>query len=40
MELMLWHDANKNQDGMMHLVCDSKAWSHVNNTWPDLAVEK
>jgi hypothetical protein len=32
-ELMSWHDANKIDDGMVCLVCDSKAWKHVDNTW-------
>jgi hypothetical protein len=31
-KLMTWHGANKNGDGMVHLVCDSKAWKHVDNT--------
>ncbi len=33
MELMSWHDANKNDDGMVRLVFDSKAWKHVDNIW-------
>ncbi len=33
LELMSWHDANKNDDGMVRLVFDSKAWKHVDNIW-------
>ncbi len=39
-ELMSWHDANRSQDGMVCSVCDSKAWTHVDNIWPNLVVEK
>ncbi len=35
-----WHDANKSQDGMVCLVCDSKAWGHINNTWPNFIMDK
>jgi hypothetical protein len=37
---MFWHDANKSQDGMARSVCDSKVWTHVDNTWPNVEVEK
>ncbi len=39
-KLMFWHDANKSQDGMVRSVCDSKAWTYVDNTWLNLEVEK
>jgi hypothetical protein len=38
-ELMSWHNANKNADGLVQFVCDSKAWSHIDNTQPNFAVE-
>jgi len=30
---MSWHDVNKSDDEMVRLVCDSKAWKHVDNIW-------
>lgn len=32
-ELMFWHNFNKNIDGLVCSICDSKTWKHVDNTW-------
>ncbi len=34
-ELMSWHSANISNDGLVCLVCDSKAWKHIDSTWLD-----
>lgn len=36
-ELMPWHNVNKSSDDMVLLVCDSKTWQHIDNTWFDFA---
>ena len=34
--LMQMHFANGSIDGMVRSVFDSKAWKHINNTWPKI----
>ncbi len=36
---MPWHDAKKSDDGMMHLIFDSKACKHVDNIWLKFAID-
>ncbi len=38
-EMMIWHARNKSIDGKVRHVPDSKAWKHIDNTWPDFAIE-
>ena len=38
-ELMKWHVDGKSKDKVMRSVVDSKAWNHVNSTWPEFAKE-
>lgn len=38
-ELMFWHSANISNDGSICLVCDSKAWKHIDSTWPDFVMD-
>lgn len=38
-KLMSWHHTNKSHDGMVHLICDSKVWKHVDITWPNFATD-
>jgi hypothetical protein len=35
---MSWHNANKSNNELVHLVCDSKAWRHIDTTWPYFAI--
>jgi hypothetical protein len=37
--MMTWHSRNKSIDGKVRHVPDSKAWQHIDNTWPDFAIE-
>ncbi len=37
--MMTWHARNKSIDGKVRHVPDSKAWQHIDNTWPDFATE-
>jgi hypothetical protein len=36
---MAWHSANKSNDGLICLVCDSKAWKHIDMTWPNFVLD-
>ncbi len=36
---MTWHARNKSIDGKVRHVLDSKAWQHIDNTWPNFATE-
>jgi hypothetical protein len=36
-ELIFLHIKNKSNDMMVHSVCDSKAWKHIDDTWPNFA---
>jgi hypothetical protein len=36
-DLMVWHNANKSNDGLICYVCDLKAWKHIDTTWLDFA---
>jgi hypothetical protein len=36
-DLMISHNANKSINGLVRLVCDTKAWKHIDMTWPDFA---
>jgi hypothetical protein len=38
-EMMTWHARNKSIDGKVRHVLNSKAWQHIDNTWPDFAIE-
>jgi hypothetical protein len=38
-EMMTWHARNKSTDGKVRHVPDNKAWQHIDNTWPDFAIE-
>ncbi len=37
--MMTWHARNKSIDGKVRHVPDSKAWQHIDNTWPNFATE-
>jgi hypothetical protein len=30
---MVWHNANRNNDGLVRHVVDGKAWAHIDVTW-------
>jgi hypothetical protein len=34
---MRWHHANRSQYGLVRHVADSKAWAHIDNSWPNFA---
>jgi len=36
-ELMRWHHAYTSHDGSVKHAHDSKAWAHIDETWPDFA---
>jgi len=36
---MTWHARNKSTNGKVRHVPDNKAWQHIDNTWPDFAIE-
>jgi len=36
-ELMRWHHAYTSHDGSVKHAPDSKAWAHIDETWPDFA---
>ncbi len=38
-DLMTWHNANKSIDRLVHSICDSKSWKHIDMTWPDFATD-
>jgi hypothetical protein len=38
-ELMTWHSRNKSTDGKVRHVPDSKAWAHIDRTWPEFGGE-
>ncbi len=38
-ELMTWHSQNKSMDGKVRHVPDSRAWEHIDATFPDFANE-
>ena len=38
-ELMSWHSLHRSTDGIMRVPCDSKAWQHIEQKWPDFAEE-
>jgi hypothetical protein len=38
-ELMTWHGQNKSIDGKVRHVPDSKAWAHIDRTWPKFGGE-
>jgi hypothetical protein len=31
---MRWHHTNKSQDELVWHVANSKAWAHIDNSWP------
>jgi hypothetical protein len=35
--LMVWHSGNKNTNGLVQHVVDSKAWAHIDVMWLDFA---
>ncbi len=34
-DLMVWQNVNKSNDGLICSVCDSKVWKHIDTNWPD-----
>ncbi len=38
-ELMTWHNKNWSTDGKVRHTHDSKAWAHINATWPEFVVD-
>jgi hypothetical protein len=38
-KLSVWHHGNKSTDGLVRHVADSKAWMHIDNNWPDFAID-
>ncbi len=38
-KLLVWHHENKNANGLVRHVADSKAWMHINNNWPDFVAD-
>ncbi len=38
-ELMTWHSQNRSMDGKVRHVLDSRAWEHIDATFPDFANE-
>jgi hypothetical protein len=38
-ELMTWHNKNQSTDGKVRHAPDSKAWAHINATWPKFAAD-
>jgi hypothetical protein len=36
---MVWHAKNKNSDGLVRHVHDSKTWAHIDASWPYFASE-
>ncbi len=36
---MSWHHTNKSHHGMVHSICDSKVWKHVDTTWPNFVAD-
>jgi hypothetical protein len=38
-KLMRWYHGNKNQDGYVRHVVDSKAWAHIDLVWPQFAID-
>lgn len=38
-KLMSWHSLHGSEDGIMWVSIDSKAWKHIDKTWPTFAVE-
>ncbi len=38
-ELMTWHNKNQSTDGKVRHAPDSKAWAHINATWPEFAAD-
>jgi hypothetical protein len=39
LELITWHAKNQFVDGKVRHVFDSKAWKHIDATWPKFANE-
>lgn len=37
--LMQWHSRNGSSDGLTRSVVDSKAWAHIDETWPEFATK-
>ncbi len=38
-ELMTWHNKNQSTDGKVRHAPNSKAWAHINATWPEFAAD-
>jgi hypothetical protein len=38
-ELMLWHPQNSSSDGLVKHPCNSKAWKHIQQKFPDFVVD-
>jgi hypothetical protein len=38
-EFMTWHNKNQSIDGKVHHAPDSKAWAHINATWPEFVAD-
>jgi hypothetical protein len=38
-ELMTWHKKNQSTNGKVHHAPNSKAWAHINATWPKFAAD-
>jgi hypothetical protein len=38
-EFMTWHSQNKSTNGKVRRVLDSKAWAHIDRTWPEFGGE-
>jgi hypothetical protein len=36
-KLMSWHSQNNSLDGLMSHPCDSKAWKHIHQKFPNFA---
>jgi hypothetical protein len=36
---MVWHNGNKNTDGLVRHVAYSKAWAHIDAMWLEFAIE-
>jgi len=39
LKLMKWHDQNKSKDGYVQHDADSRAWAHIDSTWPTITTE-
>jgi len=38
-KLLVWHHENKSTNGLVRHVVDSKTWMHIDNKWPNFAVD-